>query len=173
MVNKLPLKKDSTHKTKPIILNAVLKLTLWAHDKLASALLGYYYAFVKDHQSGIKKNRTKPACQCHIYWTLPVPPKQHPSSCPTTSKPSEKQALIGPRSPRGELEDFCCTNQKQMSAGATLKEPAVLDGCHMLLIQRLRLTARQRQKTNPSRLKTPNTVLVFLETTTAVSTRRI
>ncbi len=60
-----------------------------------------------------------------------------------------------------------------MSAGATLKEPAVLDGRHMLLIQRWRLTARQRQKTNPSRLKTPNTVLVFLETTTAISTRRM
>lgn len=37
---------------------------------------------------------------------------------------------------------FCCTNQEQMSAGAVLKDPAVLDASHMLFIQRWRLTAR-------------------------------
>lgn len=37
---------------------------------------------------------------------------------------------------------FCCTNQEQMSAGAVLKDPAVLDAGHMLFIQRWRLTAR-------------------------------
>lgn len=37
---------------------------------------------------------------------------------------------------------FCCTNQEQMSAGAMLKDPAVLDASHMLFIQRWRLTAR-------------------------------
>lgn len=31
---------------------------------------------------------------------------------------------------------FCCTNQEQMSAGAVLKDPAVLDASHMLFIQR-------------------------------------
>lgn len=37
---------------------------------------------------------------------------------------------------------ICCTNQEQMSAGAVLKDPAVLDASHMLFIQRWRLTAR-------------------------------
>lgn len=31
---------------------------------------------------------------------------------------------------------FCSTNQEQMSAGALLKDPAVLDASHMLFIQR-------------------------------------
>lgn len=37
---------------------------------------------------------------------------------------------------------FFSTNQEQMSAGAVLKDPAVLDASHMLFIQRWRLRAR-------------------------------
>lgn len=57
-------------------------------------------------------------------------------SAPPPQSLQEKQALIGPLLPLSELEDFSCTNQEQMSTAAALKDPAVLDARHMLLIQR-------------------------------------
>lgn len=41
-----------------------------------------------------------------------------------------------PPQPLFPAPGFCCTNQEQMSAGAALKDPAVLDASHMLFIQR-------------------------------------
>lgn len=42
----------------------------------------------------------------------------------------------GPLPSHPPAPGFCCTNQEQMSAGAVLKDPAVLDASHMLFIQR-------------------------------------
>lgn len=54
-------------------------------------------------------------------------------------------------SPSLAAPGFCSTNQEQMSAGAVLKDPAVLDASHMLFIQRWRLTARLLVKPNKKR----------------------
>lgn len=71
-----------------------------------------------------------------------------PHHCPllfSYSPPSSYLPLsLTPFLPQPSLSapGFCCTNQEQMSAGAVLKDPAVLDASHMLFIQRWRLTAR-------------------------------
>lgn len=65
-----------------------------------------------------------------------------PHHCPllfSYSPPSSYLPLsLTPFLPQPSLSapGFCCTNQEQMSAGAVLKDPAVLDASHMLFIQR-------------------------------------
>lgn len=74
------------------------------------------------------------------------PPWKTPLKTPTSPPPlflfPATLSLPLPTTALLPAPGFCCTNQEQMSAGAVLKDPAVLDASHMLFIQRWRLTAR-------------------------------